>query len=68
MKNEHIREQIKAEMDKRDWSQSKLAELSGVSRQRISQIINTKGYNWSHKTIVRVLEALELTDLIKLLK
>lgn len=68
MKNKHIREQIKFAMYRLDWSQTMLAEKSGVSRQRISKIINLDGYNWSYKTIVKVLEALELNDLIILLK
>ena len=68
MNNEHIREQIKTAMHEQGLNQSGLTEKSGVSRQRISQIINTDGYNWSYKTIVKVLEALELNELISLLK
>ena len=66
MIEENIPTKIKMQMAKLNFSQTSLSEKSGVTRQIISKIIN--GQNWNRNTMVRVLKALELEHVIKLLK
>ena len=63
MTKEKIIETIKIEMVKKDINQSRLHELTGISKPTISKIFHDK--NWSTKTMVPILEELGLElDLI----
>lgn len=66
MNNEQILKQIRVKMAVMELNQNQLSEKSGVHRTLLSQILN--GSNWTKDTMIRVLEALELNDLINLLK
>ncbi len=66
MKNEQILKQIRVKMAVMELNQNELSEKSKVHRTLLSQVLN--GSNWTRDTMVKILEALELTDLIKLLK
>ena len=66
MVNENITTQIKIKMVKDGIKQQKLSEKSGVDRTRLSQILN--GHNWTRDTMNKILNALELTELITLLR
>lgn len=67
MNNEQILTQIKGKMDSLGMSQKTLSEKTLIDRGAISRILNGTN-NWTRDTMVKILEALELTDLIKLLK
>lgn len=62
----NIREQIILKMAEKGMSQDTLAQKSNVSRPTISKMI--KGEDWTKSCVIRVLEALELNELINLLK
>ena len=62
----NIKEQIIQKMSEKGMSQKTLAHKSLVSRPTISKIL--KGEDWTKSCVVRVLEALELNELINLLK
>lgn len=66
MNSEQILKQIRVKMAVMEFNQNQLSENSGVHRTLLSQILN--GSNWTKDTMVRILEALELNELIKLLK
>ena len=66
MVDQDIITQVKMQMAAKGIKQQKLSERSGVDRSRISQILN--GQNWTRNTMIKVLKALELNELITLLK
>lgn len=67
MDNEQILMQVKVQMTKLEMSQKTLSENTLIPRGNISRILSGER-NWTRDTMVKILEALELTDLIKLLK
>ena len=67
MNNEQILMQVKVQMTKLEMSQKTLSENTLIPRGNISRILSGER-NWTRDTMVKILEALELTDLIKLLK
>ena len=67
MNNEQILNQIKDKMDSLGMSQKTLSEKTLIDRPAISRILNGTT-NWTKDTMVKILEALELNELINLLK
>jgi len=67
MNNEQILTQIKGKMDSLKMSQKTLSEETLIDRGAISRVLNGS-HNWTRDTMVRILEALELNELINLLK
>lgn len=45
--NEGIREAVRIELARRDWSRTRLADETGLSRQYISELIGGKAGNLS---------------------
>jgi transcriptional regulator with XRE-family HTH domain len=43
--NDDIRKAVRIEMARRDWNQSELAEVTGLSRQYISELMSGKAGN-----------------------
>lgn len=66
MENTNILKQIKVKMAVMDLNQGQLSEKSGLHRTRLSQILN--GDNWTRLTMIKILKALELNELINLIK
>ena len=67
MNNEQILMQVKVKMTKLEMSQKTLSEKTRIDRPAISRILNGTT-NWTKDTMVKILEALELKELITLLK
>lgn len=67
MNNEQILTQIKNKMDSLGMSQKTLSEKTRIDRPAISRILNGTT-NWTKDTIIKILKAVKLNDLINLLK
>lgn len=67
MNNEQILTQIKDKMDSLGMSQKTLSEKTLIDRPAISRILNGTT-NWTKDTIIKILKAVKLNDLITLLK
>jgi transcriptional regulator with XRE-family HTH domain len=63
--NTSIAAQIKANREKRGWSQGQLAELAGMKQSRISALENVSYDSWSIKTLRRLAEAFDLVLVVR---
>ena len=67
MNNEQILMQVQVQMTKLEMSQKTLSEKTLITRGNVSKILNGT-HNWTRDTMVKILKALELKELITLLK
>lgn len=63
--NTSIAAQIKADREKRGWSQGQLAELAGMKQSRISALENVSFEGWSLKALRRLAEAFDLVLVVR---
>lgn len=63
--NTSIAAQIKANREKRGWSQEQLAHMAGMKQSRISALENVSYDSWSIKTLRRLAEAFDLVLVVR---
>lgn len=63
--NTSIAAQIKANRERRGWTQEQLAALTGMKQSRISSLENVNYESWSIKTLRRIAEAFDVVLVVR---
>ncbi|WP_339216738.1 helix-turn-helix transcriptional regulator [Ornithinibacillus sp. FSL M8-0202] len=58
---------LKEELKRRNISQNQLAEMTNIRKAAISELINNQRRSINKEHLIKIAEALEITDITKLL-